>query len=99
MVYKNSEMRKNHEDFFDVKIPENEPIYPLNIVCKLLKMHSWTINEIIKEGIVHPKKIGKRKKLFSYKDICRLKYVKYLIEKKGVNIQGVKVILEIRKEI
>ena len=99
MVYKKSEMRERYEDFFEVEIPEDEPIYPLNIVCKLLKMHSWTINEIVKEGIVHPKKVGKRKKLFSYKDIRRLKYVKYLIEKKGVNIQGVKVILEIKKEI
>jgi len=99
MVYKKSEMRSEYEEIFEVKIPEDEPIYPLNIVCKLLKMHSWTINEIVKEGIIHPKKVGKRKKLFSYRDIRRLKYVKYLIEKKGVNIQGVKVILEIRRDI
>ncbi|OQX88075.1 MAG: hypothetical protein B6D55_01475 [Candidatus Omnitrophica bacterium 4484_70.2] len=99
MVYKKSEMRPEYEEIFEVEIPEDEPIYPLNIVCKLLKMHSWTINEIVKEGIIHPKKVGKRKKLFSYRDIRRLKYVKYLIEKKGVNIQGVKVILEIRRDI
>ncbi|RKY38067.1 MAG: MerR family transcriptional regulator, partial [Candidatus Omnitrophota bacterium] len=32
-------------------------------------------------------------------DIKRLKYVKYLMEVKGVNIKGVKMIFEIRKEI
>ncbi len=83
----------------EIEIPEDEPIYPLNIVCKLLKMHTWTVNELVKEGIVSPKKVGKRKKLFSYKDIQRLKYVKYLIEKRGVNIKGVKVIFELRKEL
>ncbi|RKY40058.1 MAG: hypothetical protein DRP76_02785 [Candidatus Omnitrophota bacterium] len=90
---------EEYEEIFEVNIPEDEPVYPLNIVCKLLKMHSWTINEIVKEGIIHPRKVGKRKKLFSYRDIRRLKYVKYLIEKKGVNIQGVKVILEIRRDV
>ena len=87
------------EELLDIEIPEDEPLYPLNIVCKLLKMHSWTVNEVIKEGLIRPKKVGKRKKLFSYQDIKRLKYVKYLMEVKGVNIKGVKMIFEIRREI
>jgi len=29
----------------------------------------------------------------------RLKYIKYLIEDKGVNIKGVKIILEMEKEV
>jgi MerR family transcriptional regulator/heat shock protein HspR len=93
------DIEKEIDEAFDIDIPIDEPIYPLNIVCRLLDMHTWTVNEIVKMRLVHPKKVGKRKKLFSYKDIKRLKYVKYLIEKRGVNIQGVKVIFEIKKEI
>ncbi len=86
-------------DDFDIEIDPEEPVYPLNVVCRLLDMHYWTLHEILEEGILKPKKVGKRKKLFSYKDIKLLKYIKYLIEKKGVNIKGIKVIFELKKEI
>ncbi len=85
------------EEQFDVDIPDDEPLYPLNIVCRLLDMHTWTVNELIKEGILSPKMIGQRKKLFCYGDLKRLKYIKYLIEEEGVNIHGVRVIFEMRE--
>jgi MerR family transcriptional regulator/heat shock protein HspR len=88
-----------NEDDFDVEIEPDDPVYPLNVVCRLLDMHYWTLHDILEEGILKPKKAGKRKKLFSHEDVKRLKYVKYLIEEKGVNIKGIKVIFEIKKEI
>ncbi len=84
---------------FEVEIDPEEPVYPLNVVCRLLDMQYWTVHELVEEGVLHPKRVGRRKKLFSYKDIKRLKYIKYLIEKKGVNIKGVKVIFEIRRDL
>jgi MerR family transcriptional regulator/heat shock protein HspR len=94
-------MRRKRDEFeqFDIEIPPDEPVFPLNIVCKLLDMHYWTLQEILKEGLIRPKKKSKRKKLFSYKDIKRLKYIKYLMEERGVNIKGIKVIFEMREEI
>jgi MerR family transcriptional regulator, heat shock protein HspR len=82
-------------DKFEVKIPEDEPVYPLNIVCDLLHMHYWTLHQLMREGILKEKKCAKaKKKLFSRKDIRKLNYIKYLLEDKGVNIKGVKIILE-----
>jgi MerR family transcriptional regulator/heat shock protein HspR len=93
----------NFDDFFDfddfgVEIEPDEPVYPINVVCKLLDMHYWTVHEIIEEGILKPKKVGKRKKLLSQNDIKYLKYIKYLLEDRGVNIKGIKVIFEMRKQ-
>ena len=89
---------RSHEDDFDIELPLDEPLYPLNIVCRLLGINSWTVNDILKEGLIHPKKVGKRKKLFSYQEIRRLKYIKYLIEDEGVNIKGVKIFIEMEEE-
>jgi MerR family transcriptional regulator/heat shock protein HspR len=83
------------EEFdFDIEIPPDEPIFPLNIACKLLDMHYWTLHQILDEGLIERKKESGRKKMLSYKDIKRLKIVKYLMEEKGVNIKGIKVIFE-----
>ena len=83
----------------DIDISEDEPIFPLNIACELLNLHYWTLHELFKEGIIKPHGKGKKKKLLSYYDMKLLKYVKYLIEEKGVNIKGVKAILEIERKI
>jgi MerR family transcriptional regulator/heat shock protein HspR len=82
----------------EIEIPQDEPVFPLNVVCDLLHLHYWTLHDILKEGILEPKKRAKKKKLFSYKDVKQLKYIKYLIEDRGVNIKGVKVILEMEQE-
>ena len=84
---------------FDLEIPEDEPVFPLNIACELLHIHYWTLHDIFKEGIIKTRGKSKKKKLLSYKDMKRLKYIKYLIEDKGVNIKGVKIILEMEKEV
>ena len=94
---------KNKEDYsgfddFDVEIDPDDPVYPLNVVCRLLSMNYWTVHDILEQGIINYKEESRKKKLLSYHDIKRLKYVKYLIEDKGVNIKGVKVIFEIRDD-
>jgi len=85
------------EEKFDLDIPADEPVFPVNIVCKLLDMQYYTLHEIIKEGILREAK-KRKKKLFSFKDIKRLKYIKHLVEEEGVNIKGVKIILEITEK-
>jgi MerR family transcriptional regulator, heat shock protein HspR len=89
-------MPEDRFERFEVSIPEDEPVYPLNIVCHILHLQYWTMHELMKEGVLEndKKKVRRKKKLFSRKDIRKLNYIKYLIEDKGVNIKGVKVILE-----
>ena len=83
---------------FDIEIDPEEPVFPLNVVCRLLGMHYWTVHEVLEIGLIKLKKRGKRKKLFSYKNVRKLKYIRYLLRERGVNIQGIKVIFEIKEE-
>ena len=85
-------------DEFDIEIDPEEPVFPLNVVCRLLHMQYWTVHEVIEEGLISFKKAKKKRKLFSRNDMKRLKYIKYLIEDKGVNIKGIKVIFEITEQ-
>jgi DNA-binding transcriptional MerR regulator len=87
---------KKIEEQFDLDIPVDEPIFPVNIVCKLLDIQYYLLHEIVKEGVLAEAKKTK-KKLFSLKDMKQLKYIKHLVEEEGVNIKGVKLILEIKE--
>ena len=86
------------EEQFEIKIPVDEPVFPVNVVCDLLQMQYHLLHEIMKEGILREARRQSQKKLFSKRDVKRLKYIQYLIEKRGVNVKGVKVILEIQGE-
>ena len=96
---KERKKKYNLDDWdLEIDIPPNEPIYTPAIICRILHMRYWDLYELMRSGIVKPKKISKKKKLFSYKDIKKIKYVYYLMHKRGVNINGIKVIMEMNPD-
>ncbi|MDD5195739.1 MAG: MerR family transcriptional regulator [Candidatus Omnitrophica bacterium] len=90
--------RERKKELGEVFIPKDEPVFPVNVVCDLLNLHYWTLHDILREGIIKQKPRSKKKKLFSYTEVKVLKYVKYLMEDKGVNVKGIKLILEMEEE-
>ncbi len=82
---------------FDVYISPDEPVYVISVVSKLVDLPVWTLRQLDKQGVVRPKRIGRKSRLYSLKDVKRLEYIHYLMEDKHVNIHGIKIILE--KEI
>lgn len=83
---------------FDIHISPDEPVYVISVVSKLVDLPVWTLRQLDKFGVVRPKRIGKKSRLYSLKEIKKLEYVHYLLEEKGVNIQGIKIILERESE-
>jgi len=82
---------------FDIYISPDEPVYVISVVSKLVSLPVWTLRQLDKAGVVCPKRIGKKSRLYSLKDVKKLEYVHYLMEEKQVNIHGVKII--IRREL
>ncbi|MDQ2687867.1 MAG: MerR family transcriptional regulator [Armatimonadota bacterium] len=72
----------------------DEPVYVISVAAKLAGLPSWTLRVLDKEGIVRPQRTEKDRRLYSDRDIALLARVRYLTEERGVNINGVKLILE-----
>lgn len=79
---------------FDLHISPDEPVYTISVVSRLLGIPVWTLRQLDKAGIVCPKRLGKKSRLYSMKDIRKLEYIQYLMQEKHVNIHGIKLILE-----
>lgn len=80
---------------FDIYISPDEPVYVISVASKLVDIPIWTLRLLDREGVVCPKRIGKKSRLYSLKDVKKLEYIRYLMEDKHVNIKGIKIILEI----
>lgn len=79
---------------FDIQISPDEPVYVISVASKLVDLPLWTLRQLDKAGVVCPKRIGKKSRLYSLKDIRRLEYIHYLMQEKHVNIHGIKIIIE-----
>lgn len=83
---------------FKLKLDSQEPVFVISVVSEMVHIPVWTLRKLDDMGIVHPKRLGKRIRCYSKKQIETLSYVHYLMEERGVNISGIKMILEIHPE-
>ncbi len=72
----------------------DEPVYVISIAAKLAGLPSWTLRVLDKEGVVRPQRTATDRRLYSDRDISLLARIRYLTEERGVNMNGVKLILE-----
>lgn len=73
-----------------------EPVYTIGIAAKFLDVCPATLRIWERKGLIKPTRLGKNR-YYSKCDIDSLEYIKELIQKKGVNIEGVKNILNTTK--
>jgi len=70
------------------------PLYVISVAARLAGLPSWTLRVLDKEGIVRPERTAKDRRLYSDRDIALLGRIRYLTEERGVNMNGVRLILE-----
>ncbi len=78
-----------------IEISPEDAVYVIGVVSKLLDMPEWTLRTLEKEGLIRPKRMGRKNRMYSMNDIRKLEYIHYLMDEKGVNVNGIKIIMEI----
>src|ERR1051326_8040952 len=79
--------------------PERDaPVYVISVASKLTGLPAWMLRLLDQEGVVVPTRTDKNRRLYSDNDIERLNRVRFLTEERGVNMAGVKYILEMEDE-
>lgn len=68
------------------------PVYTIGIVAKMLKVHPATLRIWEEKKLIKPSRLGKNR-FYSKCDLDRLEYIKELLQKKHINIEGAKNIL------
>jgi len=74
------------------------PVYVISVASKLCGLPAWMLRLLDQEGLVIPTRTDKNRRLYSDNDIARLERIRFLTEEKGVNMAGVRVILEIESQ-
>lgn len=87
-------MKENEFKAFEFDINPHAPLFVIGVVSELIDLPIWTLRKLDELGVVQPKRLGSRTRCYSQQQIIILNHIRYLIREKGVNIKGVKMIIE-----
>jgi len=77
----------------------DEPVYLISIVAKILDIHPQTLRQYERENLITPSRSGGRIRLYSQRDIDRIKLILRLTRELGVNLAGVDIILRLKENV
>jgi MerR family transcriptional regulator/heat shock protein HspR len=75
----------------------DEPVYLISIVSKILDIHPQTLRQYERENLISPSRSDGRIRLYSQRDIDRIKLILRLTRELGVNLAGVDIILNLKE--
>ncbi|MDR7438989.1 MAG: MerR family transcriptional regulator [Armatimonadota bacterium] len=74
---------------------DTTPVYAIGIAAELLGVHPRTLRIYEEKGLIRPARRN-RIRLFSDRDLQRVRLIQYLTREVGLNLAGVKLFLEIQ---
>ncbi len=77
----------------------DEPVYLISIVASMLNIHPQTLRQYEREGLITPSRTEGRIRLYSQRDIDRMKLILRLTRDLGVNIAGIDIILRLKEQM
>ncbi len=77
----------------------DEPCYIISVAARLTNLHPQTLRHYERIGLIKPARSPGNVRLYSQRDIERLRQIAYLTDELGVNLAGVELILQLREEM
>lgn len=71
----------------------DEPCFVISVAAKLVDLHPQTLRNYERLGLIKPRRSAGNVRLYSPRDIERLRYICRLTDELGVNLAGVEVIM------
>ena len=77
----------------------DEPIFVISVAARLVEMHPQTLRYYERAGLLKPIRSSGKIRLYSQREIERLRKIARLTSELGVNLAGVEVIMDLTERI
>lgn len=77
----------------------DEPVFLISVVAKILDIHPQTLRQYEKEGLIEPSRTDGKMRLYSQRDMDKIKTILKLTRDLGVNLAGVDIILRLKERM
>jgi MerR family transcriptional regulator/heat shock protein HspR len=81
----------------DVSVEADSPVYVISVAAQLSGLHAQTLRSYDRLGLVSPGRSAGGGRRYSARDIALLREVQRLSQEEGVNLAGIKRIIELEQ--
>lgn len=78
---------------------DDEPIYVISVAARLVEMHPQTLRYYERAGLLKPIRSSGKIRLYSRREIERLRKIARLTNELGVNLAGVEIIIDLTERL
>ena len=78
---------------------DDRPIYMISVAAELVGMHPQTLRIYEAKGLVRPKRTAGNTRLYSERDVERLRVIQRLTTELGLNLSGVEIVLQLEDQL
>lgn len=80
-------------------VPEDAPVFVISVAAQLAGMHAQTLRQYDRIGLVTPGRTVGGGRRYSARDVALLREVQRLSQDEGVNLAGIKRIIELTNQV
>jgi MerR family transcriptional regulator/heat shock protein HspR len=80
-------------------LSDDTPVYVISVAAQLSGLHPQTLRQYDRLGLVSPDRSPGRGRRYSARDIAVLREVQGLSQREGVNLAGIKRVLELQNQV
>jgi MerR family transcriptional regulator/heat shock protein HspR len=78
---------------------QQQGLYIISVAARLAQVHPQTLRLYERRGLLHPERTPKNRRRYSDEDIVRLRRIQELTQVEGLNLSGVRKVLEMEDEL
>ena len=78
---------------------DNDPFFVISVAARMVRVHTQTLRYYEREGLLEPARSRGNIRLYSQKDIEKLRSIKSLTDELGINLAGVQVVMRLMERI
>src|ERR1700757_2304339 len=82
-----------------VRVDAARGVFMISVAAELAEMHPQTLRMYEARGLIEPKRSPKGTRLYSHKDVQRLRRIQEMTAELGMNLAGVERVFELEEEL
>jgi MerR family transcriptional regulator/heat shock protein HspR len=81
------------------RLDETRGVFMISVAAELAEMHPQTLRMYEARGLIAPKRSPKNTRLYSQRDVERLRRIQRMTTEEGLNLAGVETVLELERTV
>jgi MerR family transcriptional regulator/heat shock protein HspR len=83
----------------EISIDDERGVFMISIAAELAHMHPQTLRIYEARGLITPQRSPKNTRLYSQRDVERLRRIQRMTSEEGLNLAGVETVLELEQRV